>query len=54
MNDKFLPYESCLRQPMWPDSDPRALEQMIPTGTPQEGCPIGYAQRIDRRMGAPS
>ena len=41
MNDRFPPYGSCLRQPVWPNSDPRALEQMIPTGTPEEGCPIG-------------
>jgi hypothetical protein len=49
MNDRFAPYDRCLRQPLWPESDTRSGDQMIPTGTPDEGCPIGTSNPSSKR-----
>ena len=41
MNDRYPPYDRCLSHPLWPASDSRAPGQTLPTGTPDQGCPIG-------------
>ncbi|MBT4099051.1 MAG: hypothetical protein HOM68_14475 [Gemmatimonadetes bacterium] len=40
MSEQYPSFNRCLRHALWPASHEGAAE-LIPTGTPEEGCPIG-------------